>query len=176
MQSGSDRILRLMNRPYSADGYRRIAGRLKAGRPDAAFSTDVIVGFPGETEADFQATRTLMDEVGFDNAFIFKYSPREGTAAADLPDQVPLELKEERNQILLADLARRCAIHNAAMAGRTVEVLAEGPSKRDATRWAGRTTNGKVVVFPPPPDIRPGALLDMVIRRATPATLFGEPA
>ncbi len=173
MQSGSDRILRMMNRPYSSAQYLQIARSLKIKVPEITFSTDVIVGFPTETEEDFKATRELMELIAFDNAYIFKYSPRKGTAAADLKDDVPTEVKEERNQILLADLAARTERHNKAIVGRTVEVLVEGVSKRNPARWFGRTGTNKVVAFTPSPDIKAGDIINVGIRRATAMTLFG---
>lgn len=174
LQSGSDAILKRMNRRYGVAKYLDVVAKLKAGMPDVTFSTDVIVAYPGETEADFAATRSVMDEVGFDNAYIFKYSPREGTPAATEPDQLPDAVKEERNQILLADLAERTARHNAAQKGRTVEVMAEGVSKRNASRWTGRTTTNRVVVFEPVPGLAPGDLVEVAIQRSTPMTLFGS--
>lgn len=173
LQSGSDRILKLMNRPYTAVEYRQVVDKLKSGLSDVSFSTDVIVGFPGETEDDFNATRGLMNEVGFDNAFIFKYSPREGTTAAGMDDQVPEKVKEDRNQILLSDLERRCGVRNAAMSGRKIEILVEGPSKRNPARWSGRATNGKMVVFEPTPNTAAGDLVTLEIKSSTPMTLFG---
>jgi tRNA-2-methylthio-N6-dimethylallyladenosine synthase len=174
LQSGSDRILGAMNRHYTPAQYREVVDRLKARVPGIAFSTDVIVGFPGETDDDFRATRDLMNEVGFGNAFIFKYSPRSGTRAADLLDDVPLAVKEERNQILLADLKVRTAQGNRAEIGAVREVLVEGTSKRNPQRWCGRTRTNQVVVFSPPPDIAPGDLLAVRISHATAMTLYGE--
>ncbi|OGV49546.1 MAG: tRNA (N6-isopentenyl adenosine(37)-C2)-methylthiotransferase MiaB [Lentisphaerae bacterium GWF2_52_8] len=176
LQSGSNGILKLMNRPYTAEHYLKVVKTLRSKVPDIAFSTDVIVGFPGETDDDFEATRRLMDEVSFDNAFIFKYSPRKGTAAAKLEDQVPQSLKEERNKILLDDLAARTLRHNQSFVGSTVEVMAEGPSKRNAARWAGRTGTNKIVLFEPLPGIREGDLLEVKIKRATSMSLFGDGA
>ena len=115
-----------------------------------------------------------MNEVGFDNAFIFKYSPRQGTRAAGMEDSVPKEVKEERNQLLLADLSARAGAHNRALVGETVEILVEGPSKRNSERWAGRTTTNKVVIFIPKPETRPGDLIKIKIGRATTMSLFGE--
>jgi len=173
LQSGSDRVLKQMRRGYTRAGY---LGRLEAIRsrlPDVTFSTDVIVGFPGEGEADFQATRDVMDEVGFDMAYIFKYSPRNGTKAAELPDDVPQEVKEERNRILLADLETRTAASNTRYIGATVEVLAEGPSKRNPARWQGRTRTNKMCIFQPDPDLTPGALVEVIVNRTTANSLFG---
>ncbi len=174
LQSGSDRILKLMNRPYSAVEYLAITERLLKLVPSMLFSTDVIVGFPGETEEDFEATRSLMEKVAFDNAFIFKYSPRRGTKAAGLPDDIPMELKERRNQLLLEDMERRVEQRNMELVGKTLEVLAEGPSKRNPKRWSGRTSSNKLAVFDPPTGIRPGELLNVRICSSTSMTLFGE--
>jgi tRNA-2-methylthio-N6-dimethylallyladenosine synthase len=115
-----------------------------------------------------------MNEVAFDNAFIFKYSPRTGTSAAKMDDQVPKEVKEERNQILLADLKERTKNHNAAYIGKTVEVLAEGPSKRNVARWSGRTSNAKMTIFEPPANIQSGDIVMVKINRSTPVSLFGQ--
>ncbi|MBO5689410.1 MAG: tRNA (N6-isopentenyl adenosine(37)-C2)-methylthiotransferase MiaB [Lentisphaeria bacterium] len=174
LQSGSDRILKLMNRQYTADLYREIAGKLRAAMPDITFSTDVIVGFPGETEEDFRMTRDLMNEIGFDQSFIFKYSPRPGAKSAAEPDSVPQSVKEERDQILLADLAERTAKNMANEVGSVQEVLAEGVSRRMAERWTGRTGGNRTVHFPPPEGVRPGDLLKIRIKRAGNVTLYGE--
>jgi tRNA-2-methylthio-N6-dimethylallyladenosine synthase len=163
-----------MNRQYTGEQYLGIVNKLKAKMPDVTFSTDIIVGFPGETDEDFNATRDLMNEVGFDNAFIFKYSPRTGTPAADMEDQVPQSVKEERNQILLQDLEKRTAEHNKALVGTVQEVLVEGPSRRNAKRWSGKTSTSKAVMFPPAGDMEPGKLVKVKIDRCTAVSLFGE--
>ncbi|MBN2642916.1 MAG: TRAM domain-containing protein, partial [Victivallales bacterium] len=174
LQSGSDRILKRMNRQYTGAQYLEIAEKIRHAMPGVSFSTDVIVGFPGETEEDFNATRTIMNKVGFDNAYIFKYSPRQGTPAADMEDQVLQEQKEERNQILLADLAERVEIANAKYKGHIVEVLVEGPSKRNESRWSGRTSTYKTVIFAPLPHIAPGDIVQVQIKRTTSMSLFGD--
>lgn len=175
LQSGSDRVLKAMNRHYSAGSYLEIMNQLKAAVPGVAFSTDIIVGFPGETDDDFNATRDLMNTVGFENAFIFKYSPREGTASArNLIDDVPQETKEERNRLLLADLAARSLAHNRAMIGKEVEILVEGPSFRNPARWSGKTSTAHIVLFTPVPGIKPGDLLNLKIARATHMSLFAD--
>ncbi len=173
-QSGSDRILKAMNRNYTTTQYREIVKKLRALMPNVTFSTDIIVGFPGETEEDFNATRALMNEVNFDNAYIFKYSPRQGTVAAKLEDDVPQETKEQRNQILLSDLSERSIKFNATLNGTIQEVLVEGVSKRNATRWSGKTTNSKTVIFVPTPGIKPGDLVNVKINRVTAMSLFGK--
>jgi tRNA-2-methylthio-N6-dimethylallyladenosine synthase len=173
LQSGSDRILRLMNRRYDIKMYMDIVNKLKSKIPDITFSTDVIVAFPGETEGDFNATRQVMDEVGFDNAYIFKYSPREGTPAAEYENQISQQIKEERNQILLEDLSERTIKHNKAMEGRIFEILVEGVSSRNAHKWSGRTTNNKVTIFDNISDLKTGNIVNIYINRSTSATLFG---
>jgi tRNA-2-methylthio-N6-dimethylallyladenosine synthase len=176
VQSGSDRILALMRRGYVRVDYLDAIARLRAARPGFAITSDVIVGFPGETEEDFEATRSLMDEAGFENTFIFKYSPRPGTPAAALPETVTAEEKMRRNQLLLADQDRRGQAINEARIGETVEVLADGPSLRNASRWAGRTSGNMIVIFENRADARvvPGDLVSVTITRAKPQTLYGE--
>lgn len=174
LQSGSDRILKKMNRRYNSEIYLDVVNKLKSRVADITFSTDLIVAFPGETEEDFKATRDIMNQVGFDNAYIFKYSPREGTPAAKQADQVPQKIKEERNQILLEDLKVRTKQHNRTLEGRTFEILTEGPSKRNPERWNGRTTNNKVTVFEPYENISTGDLVNVQIKSSTSMTLFGK--
>ncbi len=176
LQSGSDPVLKRMNRPYNAAQYRKIVADLKALVPEITFSTDVIVGFPGETADDFEQTRSLMNEVGFDNAFIFKYSPRKGTVSARMEDDVPQSVKEERNQILLKDLEERQCVRNAGLVGTEQILMLDGPSKRNPARWSGRTDTFKLAVFEPvdPDMIKPGDLIRVRIVRSTPMTLYGE--
>ena len=175
LQSGSDRILKAMNRPYTAKQYLHIVDSLKEKCGEIAFSTDIIVGFPGETDADFEATRAVLKRVAYDNAFIFKYSPRKGTKAAEqMVDDIPQSVKEERNRILLEDLAECSERANLPFVGRTIEVLAEGVSKRNAARWCGRSDLNKLVVFEPDGLIRPGDLVPVRIDHATAMTLFGK--
>ena len=137
-------------------------------------TTDVIVGYPGETEEDFEATRTLMDEAGFDNAFIFKYSPRPGTRSAALPDDVTTEEKERRDQVLLADQERRGQARNDRLVGTVREVMAEGPSKRNAARWAGRDGGNRIVVWDADGGDCVGDLVKLRITEAHPQILIGE--
>jgi tRNA-2-methylthio-N6-dimethylallyladenosine synthase len=174
LQSGSDRILKKMNRQYTAKQYLEIAGKLRRAMPDITFSTDIIVGFPGETEEDFNATHEMMKTVGYDNAYIFKYSPRSGTPAAEMPDQTPQKIKENRNQILLKELETYNTEHNKSYIDSVQEVLVEGPSRRNSKRWTGKTGTFKVVVFEPSENTRKGQLVKVKINRTTPATLFGE--
>lgn len=174
LQSGSDRVLKLMNRPYDTAAYLAITEALKKGCPDISFTTDVIVGFPGETEEDFEKTRDVMNRIGFSNAFIFKYSPRKGTKSSLMTDDVPLEEKERRNQVLLADLAEHQKQENEALLGSEQILMAEGPSKRNPERWSGRTDAFKPTVFVPRGDIQPGDIVRVKIVRTTPVTLYGE--
>ncbi len=174
MQSGSDRILKEMNRPYNSAQYYKIVEDLRSLVPHINFSTDIIVGFPTETEEDFNATHALMHKVGFDNAFIFKYSPRKGTKSAKMTDDVPQAEKERRNQVLLAELEETNKRKNTALVGETFELLVEGPSKRNAERWSGRTDTFKTVVFPKPENIKEGDFIHVKVTSATSMTLYGE--
>lgn len=174
LQSGSDRILKLMNRRYDIKMYMDVINKLKSKITDITFSTDIIVAFPGETEDDFNETRQVMNDVGFDNAYIFKYSPRDGTPAAKYEDQIPQYIKEERNQILLKDLSEGTVKHNKAMEGRVFEILVEGESSRNTKRWSGRTTNNKVTVFEPVLGLRLGDIVNVRINHSTSMTLFGS--
>ena len=177
VQSGSDRVLAEMGRHYTRAEYLAAVKKLRDFDPEFALTTDVIVGYPGETEEDFEATRSLMDEAGFENAFVFKYSPRPGTRSAALPDDVPTAEKERRDQVLLADQERRGQARNDRLVGTVREVLVEGPSKRNANRWSGRDSGNRIVVW----DVAPGgpaaAIGDLVrvrILEAHPQILIGE--
>ena len=174
MQSGSDRILADMRRGYDSARYLEAVRLLREGVPDVAITTDVIVGYPGETEEDFEATRRVMEEAGFDNAFVFKYSPRPGTPSSLLEDDVPDAEKRRRDQVLLADQDARGLRLNKAWIGRTVEVLAEGPSLRNPSRWSGRTEQNKIVAFEPVPGVRRGAFVRVLVEDAHPQTLIGR--
>ena len=174
VQSGSDRILAEMGRRYTRAEYLEAVRRLRGFDPEFAVTTDVIVGYPGETEADFEATRTLMDEADFDNAFIFKYSPRPGTRSAALPDDVPTEEKERRDQVLLADQERRGQRRNGRLVGSVREVLAEGPSLRNRLRWSGRDSGNRIVVFEPSAPVAAGSLVKVRIDEAHPQILVGR--
>ncbi len=173
-QSGSDRILKAMRRGYTREDYLSAISRLRDAMPDIALTTDVIVGFPGESQSDFEETRTLMNAASFDNAFIFKYSPRPGTPAAALPDDVPDAEKMRRNQILLEDQDIRGTLINQQLVGTVQEVLAEGPSLRNTSRWSGRSSGNKIVIFEPGSGISAGNLVNVRITRAAPQTLYGE--
>ena len=172
VQSGSDRILRAMNRPYSCERYLEIVQALRAVRPDMYFSTDIIVGFPGETEEDFARTRELFEAVNYDMAYIFKYSVRTGTPAAERPDQVPDEIKEQRNQVLLGLLHENSLRRNQSLVGRVEDVLIEGHDKT-GRRFTGRTRGNRVAVFDADAQ-RVGRLEPLHIERATVSTLYGE--
>jgi tRNA-2-methylthio-N6-dimethylallyladenosine synthase len=172
MQSGSDRILRAMNRPYTRERYREIVDALRAVRSDMYFSTDVIVGFPGETDEDFEQTRALFVACNYDMAYVFKYSVRTGTPAAELADQVPEDVKEQRNQILLDLLRQNSERRNALLLGTVEEVLVEGPDKT-GQRFTGRTRGNRVCVFEAQPE-QIGTLVPLRITRASVSTLYGE--
>lgn len=174
VQSGSDRVLARMRRGYTAAGYLEAVARLRERVPTLALTTDVIVGFPGETGEDFEQTRALMEAARFDNAFIFKYSPREGTPAAGWTDDVPATEKLHRNHVLLRDQDRRGLELNRATVGRTVEVLTEGPSLRNAARWSGRSTTNKIVIFEPRAGLKAGDIVRVHIERAAAQTLYGS--
>ncbi|MEM0966022.1 MAG: tRNA (N6-isopentenyl adenosine(37)-C2)-methylthiotransferase MiaB [Verrucomicrobiota bacterium] len=174
LQSGSDRILRAMKRPYTVEKYRGIVAALRGAVNEMYFSTDVIVGFPGETEEDFEETRRLFEELRFDMAFIFKYSPRTGTPAAEMEDQVPQEEKERRNQVLLEILGRHSLERNRALIGKKIEILVEGPARKGEGMFVGRTRGFRKVVFPGKPR-QVGELVFVEIQSATVSTLFGAP-
>ncbi len=173
MQSGSDRILKAMRRPYSADKFRRIVDGLRAVRPDIYLSTDIIVGFPGETAADFESTYALFEEIGFEMAYIFKYSVRTGTPAEGEGDPVSQEEKERRNQALLDLLSKQSLRRNRSLVGQTVEVLAEGPARRGEGNLIGRTRGFRKVIFPAAAH-RIGELIPVTICSANAAHLYGE--
>ena len=173
VQSGSDRILAAMKRGYTALEYRSIARRLRRARPDVSLTSDFIVGFPGESEADFAATLRLAEELQFDGSFSFIYSPRPGTPASDLPDSVPLSEKQERLQRLQSLLDAQADAISAAMVGRIERVLVEGPSKKSAAELQGRTGNNRVVNFPRAERDVEG-FVDVRITEARAHTLRGE--
>lgn len=174
LQSGSDRILAKMGRGYSAEEYRAAVARLRRAVPALALTTDIIVGFPSETPADFEQTRRFMEEMEFDNAFIFKYSPRPGSPACEWEDDVPDNEKKRRNQILLEEQEARCLRILRRRLGATEFVLAEGPSARNVTRWTGRTRDNKIVLFDPPPSIRAGDQVPIFITQTRAQTLYGK--
>lgn len=174
LQAGSDRILRAMRRVYTYDKYLDLVNRIRKAVPTAAITTDLIVGFPGETEEDFQKTLEAVEEVRFDGAFTFIYSPREGTKAAEMPDQVPEEVKKERIYRLIEVQNRVSLEINQALRGKVVEVMVDGPSEKDSEIWEGRTTTNKLVLFKPAGKLEPGALVDVRITDPRTWTLGGE--
>jgi tRNA-2-methylthio-N6-dimethylallyladenosine synthase len=174
LQSGSDRILKAMHRPYTAQKYSHLVEKIRAARPGIAITTDVIVGFPGETDEDYRATRELVRQLEFDNAFVFRYSPRCETPAAEMPEQISEPVKEARNQDLLEIVNASARRANAKLLGKNVEILCEGPSKTNPTRLMGRTRTNKVVVFESNED-RASELFDVAIERANGFSLYGQP-
>ena len=173
VQSGADRVLAAMKRGYTALEYRSIARRLRKARPDLSLTSDFIVGFPGETEREFEATLALARELAFDGSFAFVYSPRPGTPAAELPDAAPRAAKLERLQRLNAVLEAQSRAVSASMVGRVERVLVEGPSKKDAGELAARTGNNRVVNFPGPAALA-GRFAEVRISAALPHSLRGE--
>src|SRR5947209_9495401 len=172
LQSGSTRVLKEMRRTYSRERYLRLVDEMRTVIPDLALSTDLIVGFPGETEEDFRETLTAVEEVGFDSAFTFVYSPRAGTEAAARIDQIPDEVKRDRIERLVGVVQRVAAERNAARIGTVEEVLVEGPSRTDAAVQRGRTRRNIAVNFTG--DAQAGQLVDVRIDRATSQTLGGN--
>ena len=175
VQSGSDRVLKLMHRGYTRAHYVGIVEKLRRVRPEMGITTDLIVGFPGETEADFEETLDLVRRVEFDQAYVFKYSPRQDTPAAQMPGQVPQELKEERNYRLLAVVNEVGRRRYERYVGGRVRVLVEGPSRRNAARLEGRTGTNKLVVFEGSRR-HVGEVLEMKVVRTGNFTLYGDPA
>jgi tRNA-2-methylthio-N6-dimethylallyladenosine synthase len=179
VQSGSDRILAAMKRGYTALEFKSIVRRLRAARPDICISSDFIVGFPGETEKDFEATMKLIDDVGFDVSFSFVYSPRPGTPAAELPDDTPAEVKSARLARLQARIDELEQQVNQSMLGTVQRVLVEGVSKKDALELAARTDNNRVVNFRGSPDISRsrgmiGRFVEVKVTEVVRHTLRGE--
>jgi tRNA-2-methylthio-N6-dimethylallyladenosine synthase len=171
LQSGSTRILKAMRRTYSRERYLRLVDDLRAAIPDLAVTTDLIVGFPGETESDFAETLTAVEEVSYDGAFTFVYSPRQGTEAAAMPDQISEEVKRERIDRLIEAVQEVAGRRNRARVGRTEEVLVEGPSRTDPSVLRGRTRRNTTVNFSGRAE--PGELVDVRIDGATSTTLRG---
>jgi tRNA-2-methylthio-N6-dimethylallyladenosine synthase len=171
LQSGSTRILKRMRRTYSRERYLQLVAEMRAAIPDLALTTDLIVGFPGETEEDFLETIDAVEEVGFDGAFTFVYSPRSGTEAAALPDQVPEDVKRARIERLIDAVQRTAAARNAERIGRVEEVLVEGPSRTDPALLRGRTRRNTTVNFSGP--AAAGELVPVRIEAATSTTLRG---
>ncbi len=175
VQSGSNRILKKMNRRYTVEHYLSIIDKIKSTIPNSAITTDIIAGYPSETEEDHQQTLELLKQVRFSGAFMFKYSPREGTRAFDEPDDVPEETKIRRlNEIINLQNSISKEL-NQLEKGRVLEVLVEAPSKKKQQEWMGRSSSNKVVVFPNPQGIyKTGDYVNVLIKKSTSATLFGE--
>ena len=176
LQSGSASILKAMHRPYSPERFLEICQSMRDVRPELAITTDIIVGFPGETETDYEATRQIVRAVHFDNAFIFRYSPRRGTPAADFPDaiQLPEAVKEARNHDLLDLINAQAKEKLAAEVGSIREVLCEGYSKTTETRLTGRTPQNKILVFEGPHDRLRGEIIPVRVLETKGYTLYGE--
>ena len=172
LQSGSSAVLKRMRRTYTRERYLDRVALIREHVPDCALTTDIIVGFPGETEEDFEQTLSAVEEVGYDGAFTFVFSPRRGTEAATLPDQVPHEAKVVRMERLVEVVQRRGRERAERFVGRTIEVLVEGPSRTDPSRLRGRSRHNKVVNFVGLGS--PGELADVRITAATSQTLAGE--
>jgi tRNA-2-methylthio-N6-dimethylallyladenosine synthase len=174
LQSGSSTVLKRMRRTYDASRYLALVDRIRAAMPQIALTTDVIVGFPGETDADFAETLAVYEAVGYDHAFTFIYSPRRGTEAAAMPDQVADEVKHARLEALVEVVQRHARARNAALVGTRQQVLVEGPSRTDPSTARGRSDGNKTVIFSPPAPA--GELVDVVIESATSQTLRGTVA
>jgi tRNA-2-methylthio-N6-dimethylallyladenosine synthase len=174
MQSGSNRILKAMHRAYTAEKYIDLVRQIRRARKEIAITTDVIVGFPSETEDDYRQTRDLVEEIQFDNAFIFRYSPRRDTPAAEMAEQIDESVKEKRNQDLLQIVNESARRAGQRLVGRDVEVLCEGPSKTNPARLMGRTRTNKIVVFEGDEKLA-GEIVDIRVQRANGFSLYGRP-
>jgi tRNA-2-methylthio-N6-dimethylallyladenosine synthase len=172
LQSGSSRILKAMRRTYNRQRYLDRVAMIREHLPDVALTTDIIVGFPGETDADFEETLEVVDEVRFDSAFTFIFSPRRGTEAANLPDQVPHPVKRERMERLVEMVQAHARERAQRFVGRTLDVLVEGPSRTDPSRLRGRSRHNKTVNFDG--TAAPGEIVDVEITGATSQTLTGS--
>jgi tRNA-2-methylthio-N6-dimethylallyladenosine synthase len=173
MQSGSNEILKAMRRPYTIEKFREIIGKIRAVRPDMYISTDIIVGFPGESDDDFELTRQHFEEIGFDMAYIFRYSVRPDTTAEPLGDPITKEQKEERNQVLLGILSKSSLARNETLLGKVEDVLFEGPAKKGEDMFVGRTPGNRVVIVKASPRLV-GQLVPVRFSRVTANTLYGE--
>jgi tRNA-2-methylthio-N6-dimethylallyladenosine synthase len=174
LQSGSDRILKAMHRPYTAGKYRTLVDRIRQARDEIALTTDVIVGFPGEHEDDYAQTRDLVEQIQFDNAFIFRYSTRSDTPAATMDQQIDERVKEARNQDLLTVVDASAHRANERLVGRAVEILCEGPSRTNPARLMGRTRTNKIVVFEGKPE-HVGQIFPINVTQANGFSLYGTP-
>jgi tRNA-2-methylthio-N6-dimethylallyladenosine synthase len=174
LQSGSNKILKAMHRAYTAEKYLDLVERIRRARNGVAITTDIIVGFPGETDDDYRQTRDLVEQIQFDNAFVFRYSPRRDTPAAQMPDQIEEHLKEERNQDLLEVVNKSNRRILERLVGNELQVLCEGPSKTNRARLMGRTRTNKIVVFEGDEELI-GTLVNVRIDRANGFSLYGTP-
>jgi tRNA-2-methylthio-N6-dimethylallyladenosine synthase len=172
LQSGSNKILKAMHRAYTAEKYVDLVQRIRNARDGIAITTDIIVGFPGETDYDYKHTRDLVEALQFDNAFVFRYSPRCDTPAAEMGDQIDEHIKEERNQDLLRIVNESTRRAGERLVGRAVDVLCEGPSKTNPTRLMGRTRTNKIVVFEGNEKLI-GEIVDVQVQRANGFSLYG---
>jgi len=173
LQSGSDPVLERMRRIYTMQEYESLVGKFRRAIPGIALSTDIIVGFPGETEEDFEATRAAMERIGYESAFIFKYSPRPGARSAEWPETVSEEEKTRRITLLIEEQKERSLLKNRQDIGSTVEVLVEGPTNRTPAEWFGKSAHFKTTVFPHRKE-RVGDLIPVRVAAATPHALLGE--
>jgi tRNA-2-methylthio-N6-dimethylallyladenosine synthase len=173
LQSGSNSVLERMRRIYTIERYEELVDELRAAVPDLALTTDLIVGFPGETDADFEATHAVMRRIRYDSAFLFKYSARPGAKAAEWPETVDDEEKTRRIQLLIGEQKTISYERNLEMVGRDVDVLVEGPAKRDPNQWFGKTEHFKTAVFPRR-DENVGDTIRIRVAAASPYALFGE--
>jgi tRNA-2-methylthio-N6-dimethylallyladenosine synthase len=173
LQSGSDSVLERMRRIYTMAEYERLVGKFRRAIPGMALSTDIIVGFPGETEEDFGATRAAMERIGYESAFIFKYSPRPGARSADWPETVSEEEKTRRITLLIEEQKERSLLKNQSDIGSTIEVLVEGETRRTPSEWYGKSAHFKTTVFPHRGE-RVGDLISVRVAAATPHALLGE--
>ncbi|MDQ2824308.1 MAG: TRAM domain-containing protein, partial [Verrucomicrobiota bacterium] len=174
LQSGSNKVLKAMHRAYTAEKYVDLVKKIRRARHGIAITTDIIVGFPGETDNDYQETRDLVEEIEFDNAFVFRYSPRRDTPAAEMPGQIDEHVKEERNHDLLEIVNESARRAHQRLVGHDVEVLCEGPSRTNPARLMGRTRTNKIVVFEGDNEFA-GQIVDVRIERANGFSLYGTP-
>ncbi len=174
LQSGSNKILKAMHRTYTAEKYVNLVDRIRQARDGTAITTDIIVGFPGETESDYEQTRELVGQIQFDNAFVFRYSPRRDTPAAEMSDQIDESVKAERNQDLLRVVNESARRAGERLVGRDVEVLCQGPSKTNPARLMGRTGTNKIVVFEGGDELV-GEIVDVRVQQANGFSLYGTP-
>ena len=174
VQSGSNAMLKRMHRGYTRERFLNIINKLREVRPNIGITTDIIVGFPGESEEEFEETLSLYREVEFDNAFVFKYSTRRNTPAAELEQQLPQELIEERHAKLLSEVNQIGATRYEKYIGKKMQILVEGPSRRNKERMEGRTRCNRIVVFDGGERFR-GQLVDLNIIRSGSFTLYGDP-